>query len=184
MLRVPGPKAFIILALGVLALASCTNGGELSSPPVPTPALTPTLTPDPTTTATPTVTSTATLTREEAGSTLPDLTVTGVGIRLETGGRCDYTFTTLGLAFGIKNVGSGDAGPFAVIANGVRETVTSGLAPGQSIDLWFPGYGTSVQEVFVDATFQVEESNEDNNRYSAFVPIPTLPPTCTPTPGQ
>ena len=89
---------------------------------------------------------------------------------------------SLGLAAGIKNVGSGHAGPFVVEANGSRQTVTLELAPGQSTELWFPGYAGGVQEVLVDATFQVQESNEDNNRYSEMVPIPTPPPTCPPTP--
>ena len=116
-------------------------------------------------------------------SPLPDLTVNSMGITLETGGACNYTSTQLGVRVWFQNIGSADAGPFVVEVNGAQQTVTSGLHTGQTDTLWFleyvyPGENTA----FVDATFQVTESNKNNNQLSQFLPIPTLPPTCTPTP--
>jgi subtilase family serine protease len=81
-----------------------------------------------------------------------------------------------------QNIGSADAGPFVVEVNSAQQTVASGLHAGQTDTLWFPecvypGENTA----FVDAAFQVTESNENNNQLSQLLPIPTLPPTCTPT---
>ena len=112
----------------------------------------------------------------------PDLVVTSMGIHLETGGGC-YTSTQLGIRVWIGNIGSADAGPFVVDVNGVQRTVASGLAAGRSVSLWFAGYGGE-NTAFVDATFQVQESDEANNQSSSLpLPVPTLPAPCTPTPA-
>ena len=115
---------------------------------------------------------------------LPDLVVIGMSITLETGGACDYTSTQLGVRVFFGNVGSADAGSFVVEVNGAQQTVAMGLAQGGSDSLWFSGYifGPEENVAVVDATFQVEESNEDNNTLAQIVPIPTLPQPCTPTP--
>jgi hypothetical protein len=116
-------------------------------------------------------------------SPLPDLTVNSMGITLETGGDCNYTSTQLGVRVWFQNIGSADAGPFVVEVNGAQQTVTSGLHTGQTDTLWFPEYVYPGENTaFVDASFQLTESNENNNQLSQFLPIPTLPPTCTPTP--
>jgi hypothetical protein len=47
--------------------------------------------------------------------------------------------------------------------------------------LFFPGYQNLTNNITVDATNTVPESNEGNNTFSGFIGIPTLPPTCTPT---
>jgi hypothetical protein len=113
---------------------------------------------------------------------LPDLTVNSMGITLETGGDCNYTSTQLGVRVWFQNIGSADAGPFVVEVNGAQQTFTSGLHTGQTDTLWFPEYVYFGENTaFVDATFQVTESNENNNQLSQVLPIPTLPPTCTPT---
>ena len=63
------------------------------------------------------------------------------------------------------------------------EQVVQGLPEGESIELWAPGYAQSPGEsVEVDPYDQIEEISERNNTLSQFVPIPTLPPTCTNTP--
>ncbi|OGO53113.1 MAG: hypothetical protein A2148_11390 [Chloroflexi bacterium RBG_16_68_14] len=114
---------------------------------------------------------------------LPDLVITRMYIELETGSSCAYTSTRLGVRVEIANTGTADAGPFVVEVNGAQQTVEQGLARGQTLSLWFAGYAfSSQQRAFVDATFQVEESNEDNNELVELVPIPTLPAPCTPTP--
>jgi len=116
-------------------------------------------------------------------SPLPDLTVNSMGITLETGGDCNYTSTQLGVRVWFQNIGRADAGPFVVEVNGAQQTVTSGLHTGQTDTLWFPEYVYPGENTAsVDASFQVTESNEDNNQLSQVLPIPTLPPTCTPAP--
>jgi hypothetical protein len=116
-------------------------------------------------------------------SPLPDLTVNSMGITLETGGDCNYTSTQLGVRVWFQNIGSADAGPFVVKVNGAQQTVTSGLHTGQTDTLWFPEYVYPGENTAsVDASFQLTESNENNNQLSQLLPIPTLPPTCTPTP--
>ena len=108
-----------------------------------------------------------------------------MGIQLETGSDCGFISTALGLRVWIRNTGGSYAVTFVVEAAGAQQRITSGLGPGQRISLWFPGYAyAGEQTVAVDATFQVEESNEDNNSQTRRLPIPTLPPTCTPTSAQ
>ena len=113
---------------------------------------------------------------------LPDLVVIGMSITLETGGDCDFSSTQLGVRVVFGNVGSADAGSFAVDVNGAQQTVAAGLAQGETSSLWFLGYvAFGENTAVVDVTFQVEESNEDNNTLAQIVPIPTLPSPCTPT---
>jgi hypothetical protein len=116
---------------------------------------------------------------------LPDLVVRFVRIELETGGACDYTATSLGTRVVIENTGEADAGPFVVEINGSQLDVGDGLAAGQAVSLWIAGYNYGGETiVIVDATSQVEESNKENNSLAQMVPIPTLPPTCTPPPAK
>ena len=115
---------------------------------------------------------------------LPDLVVIGMSVTLETGGDCNFSSTQLGVRVVLGNVGSAAAGLFVVDVNGSQQTVQVGLAQGETSSLWFSGYvfGPEENVAVVDATFQVEESNEDNNTLAQIVPIPTLPSPCTPTP--
>ncbi|GEM_PF-287592 len=116
---------------------------------------------------------------------LPDLIVNSMKIELETGDSCDYTSTQLGVRVWVENIGGGDACPFVVDVNGSQQDITSGLAAGQITSTWladsyvWPGADNTA---FADATFLVEESSEDNNQLTQLLPMPTLPPTCTPTP--
>ena len=161
--------------------------------PTPTPSPNPTATaattttplPPPTATHTPlpTPSVTPTPTRESGAATtsieLPDLQV-AIKIELESGGACNYSSTSLGLRVRVENLGGGQAGPFIVEANGSQQIAVPGLEPAQTVMLWFRGY-LSQNTVSVDATDQVKESDETNNTFAGIVPIPTLPPTCTPT---
>ena len=158
----------------LVEVVSLTPGGEqvLSGELVPLPS-----SPIPIVTLKPT---------EEPESVVPlsDLVVEYGQIELESAGACDYASTQLGVRVWIRNAGGADAGPFVVEANGVQQSVPNGLAAGQSISLWFSGYVQSGENrISVDATAQVPESNEENNQASLMLPIPTLPPTCTPPPA-
>lgn len=113
---------------------------------------------------------------------LADLVASQIKIELETGGACNFSSTQLGVRVSIENIGQADAGAFAVDVNGVQQDVIPGLAAGQMTSLWFPGYASGENTVIVDAAAQVQESDENNNTVSQMVPIPTLPPTCTPPP--
>ncbi len=163
----------------------------LTPPPTCTPTSTSTftMTPSPTPTATPTPTPTATRTPSPTPTAtptplapLPDLLVDWMWIELETGGSCAWTSTALGMRVQFSNIGAAQAGPFVLDVNGNQRSF-AGLPGGQSATTWltgsfiWPGTNTSI----VDVTNLVQESNEENNRLSEFLPIPTLPPTCTAT---
>jgi len=137
--------------------------------PTPTPTVTPTI-PTPTPTPTPTA------------PPRPDLTVNWMKIELETGGSCNYTSTSLGVRTEIANIGSADAGFFILDVNGVQRSIPS-LDAGSNSRHWFIGYNYGQENVaIVDVLQQVTESNENNNELRQMLPIPTLPPTCTPSP--
>jgi hypothetical protein len=115
----------------------------------------------------------------------PDLVVSRMQVELESGGACYYVSTQLGVRVWVENVGGADAGPFVVEVNGTQQMVSEGLASGQSTDLWFTGYTQDGEtQVSVDANDQVPEYDEGNNRLAQRLPIPTLPPTCTPSAPQ
>ena len=113
----------------------------------------------------------------------PDLVVQFMSITLETGGSCAYTSTTLGVRVFVRNDGTYPASTFAIDANGVQQNTSTTLGPGAVTSLWFAGYLSGNNSAFADATFLVIESNEANNGLTQFLPVPTLPPSCTPTPG-
>jgi len=116
---------------------------------------------------------------------LPDLAILHAQVSLETGSSCDYTSTALGIRVWIENQGNAGAGPFVVEANGIQQMIAEGLDAGQTVAIWFAGYvpdGANV--ILVDVASQVQEIREDNNTFSQRLPIPTLPPTCTPPASQ
>ncbi|HSJ53860.1 MAG TPA: PEGA domain-containing protein, partial [Anaerolineae bacterium] len=114
---------------------------------------------------------------------LADLLPQRASIELETGGACVDGATDLGVRVWIENAGAA-AGPFVVEVNGVQVSLAEGLAAGQSTSVWVAGYRAGQENVaVVDVTSAVPESNEENNAFSAMLPIPTLPPACTATPG-
>ena len=119
----------------------------------------------------------------EAEEAWPDLGIKYARITLETGDRCDYESTQLGVRVGIENTGDADAGPFVVEVNGVQQTVETGLEVGETTSLWFSGYSDQ-NTIIVDATSQIKEKDRDNNVFSERLPIPTLPPPCTRPPVE
>jgi len=161
------------LGLGPASTPTITPAARATAAPT----YAPTVTPVPTPTPTPTPSATP------VNPDLPDLIVNGMWIQLETGDDCDYTSTALGVRVWVENIGGGDACPFVVDVNGSQQDISSGLEASQVISTWLADAYTWAGEytAFVDATFLVEESNEDNNQLTQFLPIPTLPPTCTPT---
>lgn len=147
-----------------------------------TPVNTPTVTPTPTSTWTPTITPTPTPTlTPPTPSQLPDLTITGLSIELETGDSCDYTSTTVGARVTVFNNGDVAAAPFVVAVNGQQKLIVGGLGVKAATTVWIGAPGSPVTAI-VDATSLVVESNETNNsRTELLLPTPPLPPTCTPT---
>ena len=155
------------------ATPSTTVDGTGTSTPSPAPETT---TPTEDNSTTTTALSSAVVTRS-----LPDLVVTGMRIAPESEGGCFRSTDVLGLIIGVANRGDRGAGPFTVVANGLRLTVESGLARGESTTLWIPGYARGENSVFVDATFRVEESDDDNNELVQVLAAPERPPECRPT---
>lgn len=116
---------------------------------------------------------------------LPDLVVIGISEHVLKSGRgCVLDLSDpneYGTAVRIKNIGQTRAKPFEVRIEDRSQMVTSGLEPGQDVTLMFPYGGKTVE---LDATSQIDETNEDNNMVSEWlVPTPTRPPICTPTPS-
>ena len=112
---------------------------------------------------------------------LPDLRIERATIELETGASCLYTTTQLGIRLVIENAGAVDAGPFSMQIYGVPYWVGDGLAAGQRLSLWLAGahegHGDSI---VLDWDNRIQESDETNNTIPYLLPIPTLPPPCTP----
>jgi len=143
--------------------------------------------PTPTGTPTPTLTPTLTPVTPTVPGNLPDLTITSMWIGAQTSG-CSQG--RLGLWVQVANIGTADAGPFSVGANGATQTV-AGLAAGQSLSVWLASniYGNTYSAGVALAN-QAPESNTENNVRVELLPIPTpLPcttatPTGTPTPTE
>jgi hypothetical protein len=114
---------------------------------------------------------------------LPDLAIVGVSIQPEVIGPCSLAPGQLGVRVDIQNIGTAAAGPFAVQVNNQQQMVNQVLAPGQLVSLWFPGFSTGNNVVIVDPAGAIVESNRDNNQFIGSLPVPTLLPPCTPTPG-
>lgn len=138
----------------------------------------------------PTFTETATPATQLATSTpvgsalLPFLVISRVSIELETGNRCDYTSTQLGVRVVIENRGGGYAPPFVVRINDRDLLVREGLLPGQSVSLWVPGFFTGANRVIVDPSNLVPKANTQPVEFNGPLAVPTLPPPCTPTPSR
>ena len=123
------------------------------------------------------------------GTSLPDLVVSDFSAYFDTshsGRRCRLDGETVEIftivEATITNIGSGDAGPFEIALFGYTRKIEN-LGAGESIHLneRLPSAGYLVG-VDVDAYDDVGELDEQNNTQEAFVPIPTAPPRCTPTP--
>jgi hypothetical protein len=108
-----------------------------------------------------------------------------MSITLETPYSCDYKSMRLGAPTSISNRGAAGAGPFVVEVNGAQKEVPSGLPAGQGTSVWFPEYVYfGLNYAHADAGCQIAESDEENSlEVTPMLPIPTLPPTCTPLPS-
>ncbi|HRQ39644.1 MAG TPA: CARDB domain-containing protein [Chloroflexota bacterium] len=147
--------AIVVLCLGVLAWSLIMQSWV--SPATAVPLLTPTF----------------------SGS-LPDLIISDITYNPGTW-QCGTHPPDLGARVWVANVGNEPAGAFVVEVNNTWKQTVNGLAAGEQISLVFGGALGSVTAV-ADATNLIEESNESNNSFSTMLPIPTLPPPCTPTP--
>ncbi len=170
-----------LMGVMVLALLACQTVTRVFSGEPPFPQVADDL-PLPTWTSIPNQSEGITDIPENPGSPvpLPDLIITGIRIRLETGDACDYTSTSLGVEVYVSNQGQVASGPFVVETNGTSKEYLDGLEPGEFGSLWFLGYAYGPQVVVVDLFDQVSESDENNNRQESSAPIPTLPLPCTP----
>ena len=171
----PDPELYLPLALRQAAPVPV-----VTATPTPPPGSAPAtdIPPHDTATAVP-WTTTPGRTPEVTSTPIPgyaDLAIGSVTIAMEDS-RCYYG-QPLGTLLRVDNVGAGAAASFVVEANGVRQAVPFGLAPGGWRDVWFPGYDGGNTVAIVDVTGAVAESNEDNNRHGGPVPIPTPPPSC------
>ena len=57
-----------------------------------------------------------------------------------------------------------------------------GVAPGATVCALGPYTYPEDTRALLDSRAEVAECDEDNNVWTGFVPIPTRPPTCGPTP--
>jgi hypothetical protein len=161
-----------------------TNNFSRYEPRYPTQVYCP---PTPTGTPTPTLTPTLTPVTPTVPGNLPDLTITSMWIGAQTSG-CSQG--RLGLWVRVANIGTADAGPFSVGANGATQTV-AGLAADQSLSVWLASnvYGNTYS-AGVALDNQAPESNTENNVRVELLPIPTPLPyatatlTSTPTPTE
>jgi hypothetical protein len=115
---------------------------------------------------------------------LPDLTITGMSIRLQNP-SCFLPGDPLGVSLEIKNIGQAEAGTFTVNVNGAQQIVEA-LGAGETVPLFFPSSSNPVTAI-VDSSGAITESDENNNSRSEMVPVPTQPlpcPTNTPNGPQ
>ncbi|MBN1146236.1 MAG: hypothetical protein JXA78_03195 [Anaerolineales bacterium] len=113
---------------------------------------------------------------------LPDLAIGEIGLEVESepDSGCADPSGQLWVRVQVANRGDLAAGPFSVEVNRTTQDVI-GLDPGALITLWFSEY-EPYTSVSVDASLQVAESDESNNKSFRELPIPTQPPQCFPTP--
>jgi hypothetical protein len=114
---------------------------------------------------------------------LPDLVISHMYLEMEDRhGGCVSAYTPYGIRVVIQNRGNMHASSFLADLNGTQQTVSTGLAAGQAIELHFAGTTPGGQYVAaVDIINHVAESDETNNMRSYQAPTPTPPPLCTPT---
>ena len=104
-----------------------------------------------------------------------------MGIEPETAGNCA---SDLGVRVYFSNESDVDAGPFLVRVNGVEQAV-GGLPQRETATLWFNGYDTGLNFLFVDSSSQVVETDETNNGLFGLLSVtcgPVATNTATPTP--
>ena len=118
-------------------------------------------------------------------STRPDLTIRSITLhmkgRLSSGCYLEYSPFDIGVT--VENIGSVNAGRFAVALNSKVQEVADGLPAGDRIGLIFSGTDPSGFYVATaDIYNQVGEFDEENNDKDYHAPTATPPPLCTSTP--
>ncbi|MCS7087719.1 MAG: PA14 domain-containing protein [Thermoflexales bacterium] len=168
------PGNYVLIGRGERSGLSRLVAFAVAVPPTPTETATPLPRPPTETPLPPTPRS----------SLLPFFVISRVAIELETGDRCDYTSTQLGVRAVVENRGNGYAPPFVVRINGRDVLVRDGLLPGQSASLWVPGFLTGANRVIVDPSNLVPKANPQPVEFNGPLAVPTLPAPCTPTPTR
>lgn len=170
---------FLMVVLMANFFSLPASGMGVAKPPTKTRTPTPTSTKTPT--ATPTTYGPPPGPTATPGGNPPDLIVQAM--YLAGNQNCFGPGFQLGIRVYLQNIGTGNAGAFVVDVNGAQQTVSGGLAAGQTTSLWFNGHNyMAPNNTYVDVTNLVVESNESNNSLSQILPEPTPPPNCTPTP--
>lgn len=127
-----------------------------------------------------TATATATRTPTTTIGVHPDLIVSSIAYNSGTPSGCAIP-PDLGTRVYIQNIGNANAGAFVVTLNTIRSANISGLAAGAETSVLFAGYNVMQNTAVVDSTNLIDEISETNNQLTASLPVPTQPPTCTPT---
>jgi WD40 repeat protein len=150
---------FILLAHG---LAACSLKHNIPTTPTSPPA-----TPVPTSTPGP----------------LADLLVLDIHLIAQSEQDCEPLKEPFHIEVRVWNRGEGAASPFTVQVNEVWQSVQSGLPAGRTVNLEFT-VETEQVSVLVDSNSQIQESNENNNRVTRILNIPTPQSICTQTPPE
>jgi len=177
--RAPSGVAYVVARGSSSGFTPFVGGDGTQPTPLP-PTLNPGTPIVPTTPAPGTVIPGVTQTPTPPPSNLPDLVIGTVSIDYQPGVDCTVA-PQLGLRFDVRNVGGVPTGLFVVRVNGTDLTVGTGLQANQSIQLWAPGYAQGQNQIIIDSTNNVAESNEQNNQVFLSVPVPTSSPRCQPT---
>jgi subtilase family serine protease len=116
--------------------------------------------------------------------TSPDLVIDSMYMEMEgRTGSCVMEYTAYEIRVLVRNAGDAAAGSFAVQLNSTEQTVTAGLAAGQSVELHFSGAVMGSQySAQIDPANQIAERDESNNTRTFTAPMPTAPVLCTPNP--
>ncbi len=155
---------FYLVACALLALVtacSSTNGSTPLSSPLPASPV-------------------ATLT----DIPLPDLVAISMIFETEVTAQCYDASVPIGIRVTLKNNGVAGSGLFSIQLNDLDHTIQSGLAAGDSLSLWFPGY-LPQNSLVIDPAQRVRESDRTNNRLDVPYQAPDKLPACPPpTPSR
>ena len=115
---------------------------------------------------------------------LPDLVAISLEYETEDEAECYAASDPIGIRLTLENSGTAASGRFSIQLNDLEHSLQSGLASGETLSLWFPGY-LSENILVIDPTQQVQESNETNNQInSAYIAPDKLPICPPPTPSR
>ncbi|MFT3890419.1 MAG: hypothetical protein QM730_02195 [Anaerolineales bacterium] len=110
---------------------------------------------------------------------LPDLKLGPMALTLQDPTCLKPSGNVMGVKVPVTNQGQAVATSFTVQVNDAQQTI-NGLGVDETILLFFPGSWYQVTAI-VDPNFAIVESDESNNSYSGWLPIPTAPLPCPST---